>query len=98
MSFTEDLTPFFDTDDFADTATLTIGGGAGVSINVIFNKEWDQERLGDAPFSGVSAVATCQSSDLDGVNSGDTLAISATTYTITDTRDLGATSLLVLRT
>lgn len=76
MAFTEDLTEFFDSDDFAVEAEWS--EAPGEPVNVIFDKAFI-ENLGIA---GNSPVALGRESDFPGVEEGQTLTISGTVYKI----------------
>lgn len=89
--FSEDLAPFFDTADFATSATLQ---GLGTPINVIFDAAY-LEALG---VSSTNPVAWAKASDVAEVDVGKTLTINSVVYTINDRQpqDDGATVLLQL--
>lgn len=89
--FTEDLTAFFDTGDFAIAATLQ----GGATVNVIF----DRAVLNDLGVAGTSPQALARAVDVAAANVGQTLTISGTAYTIQrrDPLDDGAVVLLELR-
>ena len=89
--FTEDLTEFFNPDEFAITATLQ----GGTSVNVIF----DQEYVRGLDMVGcTNPVALAIATTVSASNVGQTLTISGTAYTIRDRRpvDDGATVILEL--
>ena len=89
--FTEDLTAFFDTDDFAIAATLQ---GSATAVNVIF----DAAHLEALGVSSANPVALCKAADVSDADIGKTLTIDAVVYTIRDRQpwDDGATVLLQL--
>ena len=89
--FTEDLTAFFDTGDFAIAATLQ----GGSTVNVIF----DRAVLNDLGVAGTSPQALARAADVSTSNIGQTLTINGTAYTIQrrDPIDDGAIVLLDLR-
>lgn len=96
MAFTEDLTAFFGTADFAVAATYKVGGlGSGSTKNVIFDRSW-LEQAGIV--SGAAPAALGIATDFSGAGTTDTLTISGTVYRISDIQpqDDGATVLLVL--
>jgi hypothetical protein len=76
-----DLSTFFNTDDFAVSATLTVGSVV-TTVNVIFS----------APYSGMSPAtgmiettkpeARCKTADVSGVVHGSTLVIGGMTYNV----------------
>ncbi len=78
MAFTEDLSPFFDTGDFGESATFMHASGSPVVINVIFDASFD-DPLGIA---GAFPRAVCSAGDVTGVVHGDTLVIGSTTYKV----------------
>ncbi len=91
MAFTEDLTPFFDTGDFAVAATIKTSAGATVrSINVILTS-----ALAGLQILGAEAIASepsvlCKTADLAGVVlNSHTITIGAVTYRIVDRKDDG---------
>lgn len=90
MAFTEDLSVFFDTDDFAIAATASWGG----TVNVIFDSAY-LDALGVA---GTNPIALAIATEVTAARIGATLVISGTTYTIRDRmpQDDGATVLLQL--
>lgn len=87
--FSEDLSVFFDTNDFAIAATV----GTSV-VNVIFDREY--LRALDI-VSGANPVALAKASD-SAAAVGSAITISGTAYTIRDRQpvDDGATVLLQL--
>lgn len=79
MPFTEDLTAFFDADDFAWAATFTPTTGSASSPKVIFDEAYAAE-LGIA---ATNPVAIGKAADFGAsVTVGGTIAINGTTYTI----------------
>jgi hypothetical protein len=90
MAFAENLTPFFNSAEFAVAATLS-SGGAGVVI-------YDENGLVVDEFnlqtSGPSAV--CPASQWPGAAIGDTLTIGATTYLVRSARRIDDGALLLL--
>lgn len=89
--FTEDLTAFFDTDDFAVAATLQ---GSATPVNVIF----DAAHLEALGVSSANPVALCNAADVADDDIGKTLTIDAVVYPIRDRQpwDDGAMVLLQL--
>lgn len=73
-----DLNVFFDTKDFAQSATYTPAGGQAKTINCIF----------DDAFAAVQGVESSdpqvlvKDSDVIDVKHGDTLAVAGTTYKV----------------
>lgn len=77
MAFTEDLTAFFGTADFAVAATLQ----GGSTVNVIFDEDYVEafDRV-----STTNPVCLARASDIGAANVGQTLVVNGTTYTIRD--------------
>lgn len=93
--FTESLTGFFSTADFAVEAPYKAGGiGSGVAKNVIFDRAF-LDQLG---VSSTNPVALGIATDFSGFTTTDTLTIAGTVYRIVDRHphDDGATVLLQL--
>jgi hypothetical protein len=86
MSFKDQLTAdldavFFNTEEFADGATLTTGSGASAittSISVFIDKGY-RETQGVENYS-ISAL--CKTSDVTAVRPGDTVALAGITYKV----------------
>ena len=89
MAFTEDLTPFLDTDDFAVAATLP--GSPATTANVIFDNVYDE--LNDIEGSQPQALA--RASDFSAVAIDADITINSTTYRIKQKKPDG-TGLVVL--
>ena len=93
--FTEDLSAFFQTSDFAVAATYKAGGtGAGTTVDVIF----DEPGIDALGMAATNPTALGKASDFSGFVPTDTLTISGTVYRITDSspQDDGSTTLLQL--
>lgn len=95
MPFTEDLTVFFQTADFATAATYTPYGGSPSTVNVI-KDEADLSRL---DIVATNPVALGRASDFSAVaaNGQDTLLIGATTYRIKDIQPQDDGSVVLLQ-
>lgn len=94
MPFTEDLTAFFATGDFATAATYKAGGvGAGTTVNVIFD-EPAQDPMG---ISGTRPTVLAKASDITSFSNADTLTIGATVYRIVDSEPIDDGALLQLQ-
>lgn len=76
--FTEDLTEFFSTNDFAVTATLD----GTVSVNGIFDNASSPIAGGEVDVEGSIPTFTCAAADVPAVANGQTIVISDTTYTV----------------
>lgn len=77
MAFTEDLTPFFDTDDFAVAATYNVS----TTVNGIFDNGFSAAGA-DPGVEGSLPSFTCRSADVPSAAHGDTLVISSVSYTV----------------
>lgn len=82
MAFTEDLSIFFDTDDFAVNATFTKSDNSTVSKNIIFDNGTNQEVMYDAQIEANTPSAMIKTSDLTGIVRGNNVSINAVNYKI----------------
>ena len=74
---------FFDSDDFASSATFTdVSSGTSSTIKGIFDKESVEQAVGEAGLIEEVPVFTCKTSDVSDATFNDTLAIDGTTYYI----------------
>lgn len=77
MPFTEDLSVFFNTAEFATACTYKAGGvGVGTTINVIFDAAFI-EHLG---ITGTNPVILAKASDVSSFSNADTFTINGVTY------------------
>lgn len=79
MAMTEDFTAFFDTDEFAVSATL-----AGVPVVVIFDNAFDEQQLAMG-LAGTVPMVTLASSAVPSPVVGQPLVVGGTTYTVVET-------------
>lgn len=91
MAFTEDLSVFFNTDDFAIGCVYD----GATPVDVIFDRAYI-EALAD--IAGTAPVALALASDIPAAAEGKSLVINGTTYTIRgrEPQDDGAVVLLRL--
>jgi len=91
MAFAEDLSPFFDTDDFAVAAIIKTAAGATVrTINVILTSSLAALNVLDGSVEAGQPSVLCQTADLTGVVVNEhKLTIDRTTYRITKREDDG---------
>lgn len=88
MPFTENISAFFQTSDFAYAATWTPAAGGGpYVVNVIFDNAYIESQIGDANVAGRQPM--CMASDTDlaqgsGIKRNDSLAINGTTYKVAE--------------
>lgn len=73
-----DLTAFFNTDEFAVSATYTPSGGAAKTIKVI----WDKDDAALMGMSGTLITLIAKTSDVSAAKPKETVAIGGTTYKI----------------
>lgn len=83
--FSEDMTPFFNTDDFGVVATFAHGTSTS-SVNVLFDSAY-ADPLG---IEGSHPRAAGMASDIGTAVHGDTLAIGTGTYKIVNVRPDGS--------
>lgn len=75
MPFAEDLTPFFNVEDFGSAALYN----GTTTVNGIFDREYLEALDGVA---GSGPAFTCRTADVPSAANGDTLAIASVTYTV----------------
>ncbi len=93
MPFTEDLTEFLATGDFATAATYKLlGAGSGTTVNVIYDAP-DHEALG---INGTRPRAVGRASDFSAFTSTDTITINSIIYRIKDVQPLDDGSMVEL--
>jgi hypothetical protein len=81
---------FFGIDDFGTAATYTPSGGSGVTINGIFEKDFEAIDVGGSvAFAATSPTFHCRTSDVSTAAEGDTLAIGSDNYIIRVVMDDG---------
>jgi len=74
---------FFDTDDFAKSATFTdVSASSSSTVKGIFDKESIEQSVGEAGIIEEVPVFTCKSSDVSDATFNDTLVIDSVTYYI----------------
>lgn len=74
---------FFDTDDFAVSATYTPAGGSASTISGIFDDEFEAIETGALIAVASSApVFQCKTSDVSTAAEGDALTVNSTSYLI----------------
>jgi hypothetical protein len=101
--FTEDLTAFFQTADFAYAATWTPAAGGGpYTVNVIFDNAYREYGLGEADQAGRAPQCEAPDDQLaqgSGMKRGDTLVINSITYKVGNVEADGTgVSLITLKT
>ncbi len=74
---------FFDSDDFASSATFNdVSAGTSSTIKGIFDKESIEQAVGEAGIIEEVPMFTCKTSDVSSATFNDTLVIDSTTYYI----------------
>ncbi len=96
MAFAEDHSAFFDSaQGFAVSAVYN----GAVTIDVIFDRAYFEDRPGSAGVASSQPMALAIEADVPNAAAGDTLVISATTYTVTEVQKDGTgLTQLLLRT
>lgn len=90
MAFTEDLTPFFDTNDFAVEATIKNPDNSTLrTANVIFDDGRQNAGLLNAGIEVPNTTMRCKTADLASVTHNHKVTIGATTYRIINRQDDG---------
>ena len=74
---------FFDTDDFAKSATFAdVSAGTSSTVKGILDKESIEQSVGEAGLIEEVPVFTCKSSDVSAATFNDTFVIDSVTYYI----------------
>ena len=81
MAFTENLSEFFDTDDFAISA-IWIKDGNDQEIIGLFDSPYSRVGLSIPGIQSARTVFTVMEADVSGVAHGQTIRIGAMTYVI----------------
>jgi hypothetical protein len=87
MAFTENLSQFFETDDFGVEATINTSPSR--TINVIFDTPTEGVQMYESSVEADAPVFECNTSDLAGVTVGNTATIGGSVYKIKKIRDDG---------
>jgi len=75
----DDRTIFFDVDDFGTAATYTPSGGAGVTVNGIFDNDFiEVDGGGGVGFAMQQPRFVCRTADVSSATEGDALSVSGT--------------------
>lgn len=103
MPFTEDLTGFFKSSDFAHDATWTPAAGGGpYTVQVIFENAYREFPVGEAGQAGLEPqcwVSDTQIAQGSGMKRGDALVIDSVSYVVGQVQPDGTgVSLVSLRT
>tara|TARA_B100000989_G_C19452738_1_gene432539 strand:+ start:591 stop:902 length:312 start_codon:yes stop_codon:yes gene_type:complete len=83
MAFTEDLTPFFNTDDFAVEATITPSQGEAFTVKGIFDNGYESRSRDVVDIASRDTMFTCPSSAaVDALVKGNSVAIGGANYKV----------------
>lgn len=93
MAFTESLVDFFDIDQGFAVSALYNGA---TTIEVIFDKEWFEDRPGEAGIAATQPMALAIEADVPSAAPGNTLVIGSTTYTVTEVHPDGTGLVMLL--
>ncbi len=87
-----DLAAFFDTGEWGEAATYTPAAGGPVAVTVIFAKAHEFADLAESGINAPAHRALVRASEVASPAPGDSLAIGAQTFTITqaDQGELGS--------
>lgn len=87
MSINDDLTVYYDTDDFAIAATYN-----AAAVNGIFNHAYVEVE----GVEGERPVFECAEADVAGIAHGETFTVNATTYTVVGVQPDGTGVVLII--
>lgn len=88
---------WFNEDDFAQPAVLTMSGRSPKKISVIYNEPGAEIMLNEQQVITTDPTALCKTADVEDAAQSDTLKISGTTYYVLKNLPQGdGTSLLTL--
>ena len=74
---------FFDIEGFGSTATYTPSGGSPVSVNGIYEDDYEQiDAGGSFGVAGSSPMFQCSTSDVANAAEGDSLVVGGVTYIV----------------
>lgn len=80
MAFTEDLSAFFDTDDFAVEAVFTRGVDTIATVNVIFDVPTEYVAYDQVNVAADNPYCQAISSEVAAIRRGDTCTIDSVAY------------------
>mgnify|MGYP000538227379 CR=1 FL=1 len=82
MAFTEDLTQFFDTDDFAVEAIFTLSPSGTRTVKTIFDTPTQSVDIYDSSIEADAPLLRCKTSDLASVKNNANVEIDSTNYKV----------------
>lgn len=81
---------FFNTNDFATSATYTVQGGSAATIKGIYDNGFSEVDLGGTvAVSSTDPQFTCRTDDVSSASEGDAIVINSTNYTVRRVEDDG---------
>lgn len=81
MPFTEDMSVFFNPDEFASEVSVTSGAASGQTFNANFGEDYFQDEFGQVDMSGTSPYLECDPADLANIARGDGLSLDGHSFT-----------------
>lgn len=81
----EDLSVFFDTDEFAATVTVKPRNGLGYDIRAIYDNPEEQATAGEYQLDTRTPRLVCISLDVKNVRRGDAVEIDGQSFDVLDT-------------
>ena len=94
--FWENQDVFFQTGDFAITATVTLAGGEVREVAGIFDDEFMNAQLGEYELDTTQPRLTVKEADAVGIDRGDTVVIGADTFDVLTGPQGGGTGTAVI--
>jgi len=82
MAFTEDLTEFFSTDDFAVEAVFTKTDLSQITVNVIFTDESDSNSVFEHAIEHEAAYLTAVAADVADIVQDNEVVVNSVTYLV----------------
>ena len=80
MAVTENLDAYFD--GFGQAVSFTDSSGETVSCTAIFDNGFSAPQIGDLVIETTDPVLTCKTSDISGIESGDSVTVESITYKV----------------
>tara|TARA_R100000963_G_scaffold33993_1_gene26810 strand:- start:1782 stop:2111 length:330 start_codon:yes stop_codon:yes gene_type:complete len=87
----KDFSLFFDSDEFAETATYTPSGGSGSAISVIFDKPYQSVSMdsGNIDVEDIKPTVYCKTTDVSSAAHGDAIILDSITYFVIGIESMG---------
>ena len=84
MAFSEDLSVFFNSDDFAESVTYTPDGGSSTTIKVLWSEGNADIDIGEIGVEAVSPRCLAKADDVADAAENDTIERNSITYYISE--------------